>query len=56
MYRKIQESELTEIISMYRKIQASGLTEIIPLICTSAIGASILCFHVLNFLKAYLWV
>ena len=38
---------------MYGKMQESGLTEIIPLICTSAIGVSILCFLILSFLRVH---
>ena len=34
--------------------QRSGLTKIPPLMCTSAMGASILCFHLLSFLWAHL--
>ena len=32
-------------------MQESGLTEIVPLICSSALYASILCFLILSFLK-----
>ena len=38
---------------MYGQIQESGLTEIIPLICASPTGASVLCFHILGFLRAH---
>ena len=40
---------------MYQKMQVSGLTEINPLICTSASGASNLCFCILIFLKQFHW-
>ena len=39
--------------SMHETIEEPGLTEIIPLICTSPIGASILCFHNLSSLRAH---
>ena len=34
-------------------MQESGLTEIVSLMCTSVIWASILCFHLLGFLRAH---
>ena len=39
--------------SMHETVEEPGLTEIIPLICTSPIGASILCFHNLRSLRAH---
>ena len=39
---------------MYEEMQESGLTEIIPLKCTSATGASILCFLILSALGSLL--
>lgn len=41
---------------MHGKVQESGLTEIMPLICTSAIWDSILCFLILSFLKLHCWM
>ena len=38
---------------MYGRMQESGLTEIISLMCTSVIWASILCSHILSFLRAH---
>ena len=35
------------------RMQESGLTEIISLMCTSVIWASILCSHILSFLRAH---
>ena len=38
---------------MYEKVRESGPTEIIPLMYVSADWASILCFHILGFLRAH---
>ena len=37
-------------LSLYRKMHEPGLTEIIPLMCTSALWASVQCFLILSLL------
>ena len=55
---QLKENQVTQVSSFLctgSSFQESGLTEIIPLIAPQLSGASILCFHILHFLKTHYW-
>ena len=51
-YPKLRSSPFS-VFFCVGKMQESGHIKIIPLLCTSVCGASILCFHILSFLRAH---